>query len=96
MVLCQKEHKSIVEIQNEIATAQSVTKQLPRLIWMPENNVPTDDRQQAFVDKLQSGKEGIAGADFIISSIEDFKSIISDKLKALEEEKRNLSQLLKQ
>jgi hypothetical protein len=54
---------------------------------MPENNVPTDDRQQAFVDKLQSGKEGIAGADFIISSIEDFKSIISDKLKALEEEK---------
>ncbi len=80
--------KSIVEIQNEIATAQSVTKQLPRLIWMPENNVPTDDRQQAFVDKLQSGKEGIAGADFIISSIEDFKSIISDKLKALEEEKK--------
>jgi hypothetical protein len=80
--------KSIVEIQNEIATAQSAAKGLPRLIWMPENNVATDDRQQAFLEKLQNGKEGIAGADFIISSIEDFKSIISDKLKSLEEEKK--------
>ncbi len=80
--------KSIVEIQNEIASAQSAAKGLPRLIWMPESNMPTDDRQQTFVDKLASGKEGIAGADLIVGSLEDFKSIISDKLKRLEEEKK--------
>jgi hypothetical protein len=80
--------KSIVEIQNEIASAQSAAKGLPRLIWVPESNVPTDDRQQSFLNKLESGKEGIAGADLIVSSLEDFKSIISDKLRRLEDEKK--------
>lgn len=80
--------KSIVEIQNEIASAQSAAKGLPRLIWLPESNMPTDERQQAFLEKLAAGKEGIAGADLIVSSLEDFKSIISDKLKRLEEEKK--------
>ncbi len=78
--------KSIVEIQNDIASEQSNTKNLPRLIWIPENNSTTDERQQLFLNKLQSGKEGIVGADLIVSTLEDFKSIISDKLKKIEEE----------
>ena len=80
--------KSIVEIQNDIASSLSAAKNLPRLIWLPENNMSTDDRQQAFLNKLENGKEGIAGADLVVSSLEDFKSIISDKLKRLEEEKK--------
>ncbi|MCZ2299249.1 MAG: toll/interleukin-1 receptor domain-containing protein [Chitinophagales bacterium] len=80
--------KSIVEIQNELASAQSAAKHLPRLIWTPAYNIATDDRQQIFLDKLQSGTEGIAGADLIISSLEDFKSTMFDKLKSLEEEKQ--------
>jgi hypothetical protein len=84
--------KSIVEIQNQIASAQSAAKNLPRLIWIPENTLPTDDRQQAFLDKLEAGKEGIAGADLIVSSLEDFKGILSDKLKKQEEEKKKAAQ----
>ena len=80
--------KSIVQIQNEIASAYSSTTNLPRLIWLPESNIANDDRQQNLLDKLQTGTEGIAGADFIVSSLEDFKSIISDKLKKIEEEKK--------
>lgn len=88
--------KSIVEIQNEIASAQSSTKGLPRLIWMPEGNVATDDRQQVFLDKLQSGKEGITGADLIVGSLEDFKSIVADTLKKLEEEKKKTEVVISQ
>lgn len=83
--------KSIVEIQNDIASTQSNTKNLPRLIWIPENNITTDDRQQQFLNKLQSGKEGINGADLIVSTLEDFKSIISDKLKKMEDENQKLT-----
>ena len=88
--------KSIVEIQNDIASSLSAAKNLPRLIWLPENNMPTDDRQQAFLNKLENGKEGIAGADLVVSSLEDFKSIISDKLKRLEEDKKKPELVAKQ
>jgi len=79
--------KSIVEIQNEIASTISATKSLPRIIWVPENNVANDERQQSFLKKLQAGNEGIAGADLIVSSLEDLKSIITDKLEKIKEEK---------
>jgi hypothetical protein len=78
--------KSIVEIQNEIGASKSVSDNLSRLIWIPENLDPGDDRQKAFLQKLVSGnKDAIAGADLIKGSIEDFKSIMHDKLKAMEE-----------
>lgn len=78
--------KSIVEIQNEIGAAKSVSNHLLRLIWIPENMSPTDDRQKKFVTKLTSGsKDAIAGADMVQGSIEDFKSVVRDKLKSLEE-----------
>ena len=80
-------HKSIIEIQNEVASAASASSPLQRLIWIPEGFTPKDDRQQLFVDKLSQGKEGITGADLIFSSLEEFKSIISDRLSSMENEK---------
>ena len=77
--------KSIVEIQNEIGAANSVANNMPRLIWMPDNNEPSDDRQKKFIKELTGGnKEAIAGADIVVGAIEDFKSIIHDKLKEME------------
>jgi hypothetical protein len=78
--------KSIVEIQNEIGVTKSASDNLSRLIWLPENLDPVDERQKKFVQKLTSGsKDVISGADVVKGTIEDFKSVIHDKLTAMEE-----------
>lgn len=76
--------KSLVEVQNHLAASLSAATGKQRLIWIPEGVDPKDERQIAFIDKLRAGVEGIAGADIVESSLEDFKGIIADKLKALE------------
>jgi hypothetical protein len=84
-IIPEGSEKSIVEIQNEIGASKSVSDNLSRLIWIPEDIDPGDERQKTFLQKLVSGnKEAIAGADLIKGSIEDFKSIMHDKLKAME------------
>ena len=81
--------KSIVEIQNEIGASNSAANNLPRLIWIPENVEPTDDRQKRFMQELTTGKkEVISGADMVMGSIEDFKSVVHDKLKSMEDESK--------
>lgn len=84
-VVPEGSQKSIVEIQNELASAQSSVSKMQRLIWVPEGTEATDDRQIALIDKLGQGREGVAGADLIYGNIEDFKGIMLDKLKKLEE-----------
>jgi hypothetical protein len=75
--------KSIVEIQNEVAASYSAVSDVPRFIWIPEGCEPADDRQVTFIDKLNTGKEGITGADLVQGSLEDFKSVVLDKLESL-------------
>ena len=78
--------KSIVEIQNDMAASFSAANSVPRFIWIPEGCEPVDERQISFIDKLNTGKEGIAGADLVQGSLEDFKSIVIDKLKSMKKE----------
>ncbi|MES2373035.1 MAG: toll/interleukin-1 receptor domain-containing protein [Bacteroidota bacterium] len=85
-------HKSIVEIQNEIASATSSVSNLQRLIWIPEGLSPKEERQQSFVNKLNEGKDGITGADLIFSSLEDFKGIMTDKIAAIKKAKIKLEE----
>ena len=77
--------KSIVELQNEVGAAESVADNLTRLIWIPEHMDPEDERQKKFLQRLMAGnKDVLAGADMVKGSIEDFKSVVHDKLKAME------------
>jgi len=78
--------KSIVEIQNDVAASYSAAHSTPRFIWIPEGCEPGDDRQLHFINKLNSGNEGIAGADLVQGSIEDFKSVVIDKLNSMKKE----------
>lgn len=85
--------KSIVELQNEVGVSESVEDKLSRLIWVPENIDPTDDRQKRFIQKLTDGnKDVITGADMIKGTIEDFKSVMRDKLKAMEAEEADAAE----
>jgi hypothetical protein len=78
--------KSIVEIQNDVAASFCAANSVPRFIWIPEGCEPGDDRQISFINKLNSGKEGISGADLVQGSLEDFKSIVIDKLNSMKKE----------
>jgi hypothetical protein len=84
--------KSIVEIQNDVAASYSAAHSIPRFIWIPEGCEPADERQINFIDKLNSGKEGIAGADLVQGSLEDFKSVVIDKLNAMKKEEKKEEQ----
>jgi hypothetical protein len=79
--------KSIVEIQNELASSTSNKVGLQRLIWMPEGLQPKEERQKSFVNNIKEGVSGIEGADVIISSLESFKEIILDKITAIKNAK---------
>jgi hypothetical protein len=79
--------QSIVEIQNQTAASVSAVNNLSRLIWIPEGFSPKEERQQAFVQKLSNGTEGLTGADLVFSSLEDFKAIVFDKISAIEKER---------
>lgn len=78
--------RSIVEIQNEVAASYSVANSIPRFIWIPEGCEPIDDRQINFFNRLNSGKEGIAGADLVQGSLEDFKGVVIDKLNSMKKD----------
>jgi len=80
--------KSLIEIQNELASSASVVTNMPRLIWIPEGFKPVDDRQKAFINKLNEGRDGVAGAELIFSSLESFKDILFDKIEVLESQKK--------
>ncbi|MES3019701.1 MAG: hypothetical protein V4721_18070 [Bacteroidota bacterium] len=84
--------KSIVEIQNDVAASYSAANSIPRFIWIPEGCEPADERQINFIDRLNSGQEGIAGADLVQGSLEDFKSVVIDKLNAMKKEEKKEEQ----
>lgn len=84
--------KSIIELQNEVAAAASGSNQLERLIWIPEGREAKEERQQAFINRLNEGKEGITGADLVYGSLEDFKSVVFDKLDAIEKKRKKESE----
>ena len=79
--------KSIVEIQNELASTSSNKGGLQRLIWMPVGLEPKEERQKSFVNNIKEGVSGIEGADVIISSLESFKEIILDKITTIKNAK---------
>jgi hypothetical protein len=78
------EKHSLIEIQNDLASSLSVVTNIPRLIWVPDGFKPVDDRQKAFIAKLNEGREGVAGAELIFSSLESFKDILFDKIEVVE------------
>ena len=80
--------KSLIEIQNDLASSASVISNIPRLIWIPEGFKPVDDRQKGFITKLNEGRDGVVGAELIFSSLESFKDILFDKIGAVESQKK--------
>lgn len=74
------DQRSIVRLQNDIAAAQSCNSSLQRLIWMPQSLVPKSDRQRKLVEYMQNDSLSIAGADSLMTSLDELKTIMQDRL----------------
>jgi hypothetical protein len=55
-----------------------------RLVWVPPGIVPQDERERKFIDRLRSDGGWNAKADLLETSIESLKTLIDERLAAIE------------
>jgi hypothetical protein len=87
--------KSTVVLQNEVAVNVCNTKKTGRLIWLPTDLAPEDNRQIQFIEELKHNEEFQKGADLMESSLEDFKYTIHNKIKAIKASRQNPEPVVK-
>ena len=76
--------RSVVVLQNELASQRSQSGALPRVIWLPEGTSSEQAQQQAFIEALHQDAEAQFGADLITGDLEDLKTSVHATLKKLE------------
>jgi hypothetical protein len=74
-------NQSVVVVQNDLAAEQSRDRELERLIWMPRDLAPGDERQAAFICEINEDPAAQRGADVIQDTLENLKEVIEDKWK---------------
>jgi hypothetical protein len=62
---------------------QARTPGFVRLLWMPLGLTPEEPRQQRFVEYLQNDVSGQRNSDMVESRLEDLKTLIQEKIKAI-------------
>ena len=72
--------RSLNELQYEIAAEFVGKGLLKKIVWIPQEVNPSDDRQKLFIDKINKDPQG---AEIVRTECEDLKTIISDKLSVL-------------
>jgi hypothetical protein len=77
-VIPEDESRSIIQIQNDLATERG--PELQHLIWMPTGLQSQDERQQKFIDSLRLGLNGFQGVEVLQTKLEDLKVQIYEKL----------------
>lgn len=77
-------HRSLVVLQNERAAAQSLSRSLPRLIWLPAGTIGEQAAQQAFIAALRSDAAVQQGADLLTGDLESVKGALHAALARIE------------
>lgn len=85
--------KPTVVLQNELAIAQSKSKGLPRIIWLPDGTSPQDPDQARFIDMLHSDAEAQFGADLITGDLQALKAAVHSALQRAEKREPSKTQL---
>ncbi len=73
--------ESLVVIQNELAIERAQASEFSRLVWLPPDFSSEEEKQLQFVDRLQTDVRIQAGADILQTPLEDFKSVVLDRLR---------------
>jgi hypothetical protein len=79
-VVPEREERSIVRLQQELAVERGDDAHFSRLIWLPPGLQPKDDKQQKFVIDLQNSFSSHNGSELLQVKLEDLKTIIQSKL----------------
>ncbi|MBN2524844.1 MAG: toll/interleukin-1 receptor domain-containing protein [Deltaproteobacteria bacterium] len=88
-IIPEDESLSVVEIQNQIASMVCRETPLNRIIWIPEDVAPTDERQSRFIEALMRDPDAQRNAELVVGTVEDLKGDILEKLEEIEQQKKH-------
>jgi hypothetical protein len=77
--------QSLLEIQNELAIERAEKGEFSRLLWIPPGLQVDDERQRKVIEQLRMDPRLQGGADLLETFLEDFRTVIQEKLKKFEE-----------
>jgi len=77
-------NRSIVVLQNDLATAHSRKRGLDRLIWLAAGTTGEQSLQQSFISALQTDSALQIGADLLTGNIESVKAAVHAALARIE------------
>jgi hypothetical protein len=83
-IVPELEDRSIVRIQHDLAMAHSDNPQFKRLIWLPSDLNPKEDRQRAFIEYLSNSPVALNNAELLREKLEDLKTVIQSQLASLQ------------
>ena len=72
---------SLPEIQSELAEERAASGSFARLLWIPQGQQPTDERQQDLLQRLRLDERMQRGTDLLEGSLEDLRTVIAARLK---------------
>lgn len=72
--------RSLVELQNELAIERGAAGGFSRLIWLPPGLEIQDERQQRFVERLQTDVRLEGGVDLLEAPLEELKTALHRRL----------------
>ncbi|MDQ6623862.1 MAG: hypothetical protein M3Y86_10335, partial [Verrucomicrobiota bacterium] len=83
----EKEERSLVALQSDLAVQRGGAGGFARIIWLPSELNPDDERQKRFLEFLKSDPAVQANAEFIEGSLDKLKTCLADSLQALQQPK---------
>jgi hypothetical protein len=90
-IVPEGETKSNVGLQLELAMTQRADPSFFRLIWMPGDPSPADQRQIDFIARINDEICAQPSVDLLNGNIEDLKTVVHDRLEQIRKEKQRLT-----
>lgn len=75
--------RSLLEIQNELAIERGDQGEFARLLWIPPGLQVKDERQRNVIERVRMDPRIQKGADLLETPMEDFKTVIQERLKQI-------------
>jgi hypothetical protein len=76
----ESETESVTAIQNELAAERAADPSFCRLIWIPADVQPADQRQRQFLERLRTDPEAQRGAEILHAGLTDLEREIRNRL----------------
>jgi hypothetical protein len=76
----EMEDRSLIQLQQELAAERGDDHAFSRIIWIPPEIAPKDERQRQFIANLQNSFSSHNGSELLQTKLEDLKTIIQQKI----------------